>query len=84
MGREIILYGAAMCSDCQKLKDYMQAEGIEHELRDIRENPEFAKEVEENTGKLGVPYVVIDGEWIRGYPLDGAFSEDFARGLFEN
>lgn len=82
MKREVILYCADMCSDCQKLKDYMQAQGIEYELRDIQENPAHADEVLEETGKLGVPYLIIDGEWVRGYDLDKPFSEEFARSLF--
>jgi glutaredoxin len=65
-----------------KLKDYMDAHDIGYELRDIREHPEFADEVRENTGKLGVPFLVIDGEWVRGYQLGQAFTEDFAATLF--
>lgn len=82
MSREIVLYSAQLCSDCQKLKAYMDAHGIGYELRDIRKNPEFAEEVQEATGKLGVPYLVIDGEWIRGYQIGQPFSEEFAARLF--
>ena len=82
--QEVILYSAAMCGDCQHVKKFMDANGIEYELRDIKENPDYANEVEENTGKLGVPYLVIDGEWVRGYELDKPFSEEFARSLFQN
>ena len=81
MPRKIVLYSAQMCGDCQKLKDFLQTKGIEFELRDVRENPAYAKEVEEKTGKLGVPYLVVDGEWKRGYELNAPFSEEFARGL---
>ena len=84
MKREIVLYSAEMCSDCQKIKDYMKSNGIEFELRDIRKDPAYADEVTENTGKLGVPYLIIDGEWIRGYELDKPFSDEFARSLFDD
>ena len=84
MAKNIILYSAQMCGDCQKLKSYMEAAGISFETRDIRQNPEFAREVEENTGKLGVPYLVIDGKWVRGYHTDEPFSEEFAESLFED
>lgn len=82
MDREIVLYSAAMCGDCQLLKAFMDAEGIEYTLRDIRENLEHGEELERKTGKLGVPYVVINGEWIRGYDMGKPFSEEFARNLF--
>jgi len=29
-----------------------------------------------------VPYLVIDGEWARGYEPGKPFSDEFARGLF--
>lgn len=82
MDREIVLYSAAMCGDCQHLKAFMDAEGIEYTLRDIRENLEYGEELEQKTGKLGVPYVVINGEWIRGYDMGKPFTEEFARNLF--
>jgi len=82
VSEHIILYSAALCGDCQQLKAFMDAHGIEYELRDIRENPEYARELERKTGKLGVPYLVIDGEWIRGYEVGKPFSEEFARSLF--
>jgi len=71
-----------MCGDCQLLKAYMDEKGIDYTLRDIRENLEFGEELEQKTGKLGVPYVVIDGQWIRGYDVGKPFSEEFANNLF--
>ena len=41
-------------------------------------------ELEQKTGKQGVPYLVIDGRWVRGYEPGKPFSEDFARSLFED
>ena len=82
MSKEIVLYSAQMCSDCQKLKAFLDDNKLEYEYRDIKEDPQYAKDVEENTGKLGVPYLVIDGKWVRGYDLEKPFSEEFARGLF--
>lgn len=84
MNREIVLYSAQLCSDCQKLKEFMDARGIDYELRDIRQNPAYAEEVQQATGKLGVPYLVIDGEWVRGYEIGKPFSVEFAESLFEN
>ena len=76
---KIVMYSAKLCGDCQNLKAFMEANNIEYENRDIKENPEYGSEVEEKIGKLGVPYLVIDGEWIRGYEVGKPFSEDYAR-----
>ena len=82
MAQEIIVYSAKLCGDCQLLKAYMDAQGIAYENQDIREHPEFGEELEEKTGKLGVPYLLIDDEWVRGYEPGKPFSEEFAQGLF--
>lgn len=82
MPKEIIIYSAGFCGDCQHLKAYMDKEGIAYENRDIRENSAYAEELAEKTGKEGVPYVVIDGEWKRGYEPGEPFSDAFAGKLF--
>lgn len=83
MNKHIVLYSAVMCSDCTKLKKFMEDRNLEFELRDIKENPDYAEEVRVNTGNLAIPYLVIDGEWVRGYELDKPFSEEFAESLFD-
>ena len=79
--KQIIVYSAKLCGDCQNLKAFMDAHGIQYENRDIREEPKYGEELEQKTGKLGVPYLVIDGEWKRGYEPGKPFSEAFAREL---
>jgi len=81
MGKKIICYSAKLCGDCQLLKAFMDRHGVLYEERDIREHPEHAEELGQRTGKLGVPYLVIDGEWVRGYQPGQPFSETFARQL---
>jgi glutaredoxin len=78
----IIVYSAKLCGDCQHLKAFMDANGIAYENRDIRENLAYGEELEAKTGKLGVPYVVINGEWKRGYEPGQPFSDAFAKSLF--
>ena len=82
MPNEIIIYSGKLCGDCQLLKAFMDEHDIVYENRDIRENPEYGVELEEKTGKLGVPYLILDGEWVRGYEPGEAFSDAFARRLF--
>lgn len=82
MPEDVVVYSGKLCGDCQNLKAFMDSNGIQYEERDIRENPEHGEELEAKTGKLGVPYLVVDGEWVRGYEPGQPFSEEFARGLF--
>ncbi len=55
MKRDVVLYCADMCSDCQKIKDYMESKGIDYELRDIQKNPAYADEVAEKPGSWECP-----------------------------
>ena len=82
MSERIILYSGELCGDCQNLRAFMDANGIGYEVRDIKKNPDYAHELEEQSGKQGVPYLVIDGKWIRGYEIGKPFSDAFARSLF--
>jgi glutaredoxin len=81
MPRHIVMYSAALCGDCQLLKAFLDKEGIPYENRDIRAHRPHGDELEARTGKLGVPYLIVDGEWKRGYQPGEPFSEDFARDL---
>lgn len=78
----VVVYSAELCGDCQKLKAWMDLSGIEYENRDIRKEPKHGEFLQSKTGKLGVPYVIINGEWKRGYEPGQPFSETFARELF--
>jgi len=79
---DIILYSAEFCGDCRLLRAWMDKQGISYQLRDIRKHPEYAVELEKQTGKQGVPYLIIDGVWKRGYEPGKPFSDAFARSLF--
>ncbi len=79
---EIILYSADFCGDCRLLRAWMDKQGITYQVRDIRKNPQHADELAQKTGKQGVPYLIIDGEWKRGYEPGKPFSDAFARSLF--
>ncbi len=81
MAKEIIVYSAQLCGDCQLLKAFLDKHGIVYENRDIREIPGHGEELEARTGKLGVPYLVVDGEWKRGYEPQQPFSDAFAAAL---
>ena len=76
---ELIVYSAELCGDCQKLKSFLAENGISYENRDIRKNPAFGQELETTTGKLGVPYLIINGEWQIGYEKGVGFTDAWAR-----
>ena len=81
MTKQIIMYSFELCGDCQNLKAFMAKHGIPYANRDIKKNPAYAQELREKTGKEGVPYLIIDGEWVRGYEVGKPFCPKHRRQL---
>ena len=79
--KEVIVYSGPLCGDCIAMKDFLQRHNIAYEERDIKADPEHARYLQEQTGKLGVPYLILDGEWVRGYVPGQRFDEDWAKGI---
>ena len=50
------------CPFCSKLKRYLDARGVEYEVRDIELDEEAAKECQKISGDLAVPVTTIDGK----------------------
>ena len=80
--KEVILYSRDFCFDCQKMKKFLDKHQIQYELRDIKKNPAYREELEKKTGKLGVPYFILDGKWEIGYEKGIGFTEAYAKKLF--
>ncbi len=76
---ELIVYSTSWCPDCTNLKRFLSAEGIAFREIDIDAEPKAAEELIEATGKRGIPYMRIEDEWLKGYPLDaGGFRRQLA------
>ena len=57
----VTVYSFESCPFCSKLKRYLDARGVEYEVRDIELDEEAAKECEKISGDLTVPVTTIDG-----------------------
>ena len=55
------VYSFEGCPWCDKVKRYLQARGVEYEVRDVEESEEAAKECLKISGDLTVPVTTIDG-----------------------
>jgi glutaredoxin len=65
--KKVIVYSAEWCPWCHKAIDFLKENKIEFEIRDVGEDPEYAKEVQEKSGQSGIPIILIDGEVIIGF-----------------
>ncbi len=50
------------CPFCEKLKRYLDARGVEYEVRDIELDETAREECEKISGDLAVPVTTIDGK----------------------
>lgn len=55
------VFGFEGCPWCTKVKNYLQARGVEYEEHDVELNEEDAKECQRISGDLTVPVTTIDG-----------------------
>ncbi len=70
MINKTIVYSAAFCSDCTKLKETLDRLGIEYENRDIQMSPDAKKELKDKIGKEAVPHIRLNDSWLKAYGYD--------------
>jgi glutaredoxin 3 len=63
----IIVYTTPTCPYCHMVKDFLTERGIRFEERDVARNPAYAQELVKNTGQMGVPVTIINGEVVVGF-----------------
>ncbi|MDE2214533.1 MAG: glutathione S-transferase N-terminal domain-containing protein [Candidatus Omnitrophica bacterium] len=59
---DLTLYHFMACPYCQRVRDFLNKEGIVVPMKDIRENPAWRDELVAIGGKPQVPCLVIDGK----------------------
>lgn len=82
--KPLVVYSADWCGDCQKLKAFLSENHIEYENRDIRKEPPWGEELEQRTGKLGVPNLRMGDEWVIGYEPGVGYTDDHARKVLKD
>ncbi|WP_044894037.1 glutaredoxin family protein [Bacillus alveayuensis] len=66
MNKQVIVYSAQGCNECNMVKQMLTQEGIPFEVRDVLTNPEYQKEVEK-LGFMGIPVTVAAGQVVKGF-----------------
>ena len=65
---KLTVYSATWCPDCRNAKRFLDEYGINYELIEIDRDEAAARELEDRSGKRGIPYFVLDDrEWVRAY-----------------
>ncbi len=64
---DVIVYTSPTCGYCKMVKDFLSQRGISFQERDVSRNLSYAQELVNNTGQMGVPVTIIDGEVVVGF-----------------
>jgi glutaredoxin len=49
------------------VKDFLSQRGVSFQERDVSNNPAYAQEVVNNTGRMGVPVTIINQQAVIGF-----------------
>lgn len=64
---KVTVYSTPTCPWCHKAKDFLKANNIEFEDKDVSSDEAARNEMQEKSGQLGVPVLDIDGTIIVGF-----------------
>jgi len=68
---EVTVYTTPTCPWCQKLKTFLNDQGIPFNEVNVAEDPEQAREMMSKTGQRGVPVTTIGDQVVVGYDPEG-------------
>lgn len=66
MSKKVIVYSAQDCIECTYVKQMLTEENIEFEVRDVRSDRKYQKEVEAY-GFMGIPVTVVGDRAVKGF-----------------
>jgi glutaredoxin-like protein NrdH len=66
MTKQLIVYSAKGCRDCDMVKEYLQEKEAAFEVRDIMEKKEYQDEVEK-LGFMGIPVTAAGDQAVKGF-----------------
>lgn len=64
---KIKVYTTPSCRFCAMAKDWMRANNIEYEEKDVTEDAGARQAMAEVSGQMGVPVIIVNGEVIVGF-----------------
>ncbi len=68
---EVTVYTTPTCPWCNRLKDFLQEEGIAYNEVNVAEDPEGAKRMVKLTSQRSVPVTIIGEQIVIGYNPEG-------------
>ena len=72
---KVTVYSTQSCPWCHKAKEFLTANNIEFEDKDVSSDEAAKNEMQEKSGQLGVPVLDIDGKIIVGFDQEAIKKE---------
>lgn len=57
---KITIYSTKTCVYCKMLKDYLDKNKVNYDVKMADDDPKLAEELFEKSGQLGVPFTIIE------------------------
>lgn len=65
--QKVIIYATSWCPWCKRTKEFLAANKIAFEERDVEKKREWAEEMVKKSGQTGTPVLEINGRIIVGF-----------------
>jgi len=65
--KNVTIYSTPTCHFCKIAKDFFAEHNIEYVNKDVTTNKEFAGEMINKSGQMGVPVIFVDNEMVIGF-----------------
>jgi glutaredoxin-like YruB-family protein len=65
--KKVEIYSTPTCHFCHMAKDFFKENNIAYTEYDVATDLEKRKEMVKLTDQMGVPVIVIDGDWAAGF-----------------
>lgn len=66
MNKQLIVYSAPGCRDCELVKEFLKENQVTFEVRDLLTNREYQQEVEK-FGFMGIPVTAVGDQAVKGF-----------------
>jgi glutaredoxin 3 len=67
MAKDVLVYTTDPCSFCARVKQLLNARGVEFDEVSLARDPDGRRELSEKTGMLSFPQVIVKGQLVGGF-----------------
>jgi glutaredoxin-like YruB-family protein len=73
--KKVEIYSTPTCHFCHMAKDFFDENNIKYTNYDVSTDLAKRREMMDKTGQMGVPVIVVDGDFLVGFDEDGLKSK---------